>query len=554
VDTDSVLTHPDVKCHSNGQRGKRRVWRHLCGVSPNTSLGVYNNNLSVGHRAFLERYFFCSTPGGFKPALGAAENEFRKDVHLQSFWNRVVRTIRGVPVAQLQEVVDSYEGAKREIYRKAMLDYYAYGINVKHSRLKSFVKFEKQDLNKAPRVINPRTPVYNLLLAAYVKFLEKNIFKAINKVYGNHTTHTVIKGLDYKGQASVLKEKWDRFSDPVAVGLDASKFDMHVSKWCLAYEHMFYLGAYTNRTFSKLWLDYKRYLSSKTQNSLRTSYDAIKGNSRPVLKWLLKQQVFNSGKSYFPDGTLSFKMEGTRSSGDINTSLGNCIIMCSLIYGWLARNGVKAELANNGDDCVVIMEKRDLGKFSKGLVEYFAKKGFRMQVEKPVRTLEEVEFCQAHPINLGGEWTMVRNLQSSITKNAMCLVPIQNDKVFRKWLGAVGQCEGSLCSGVPVMQSYASMFRRLGMRASSKFVKEVYRGTTRGVIATNHVRIRSVSDEARASFYSAFGVRPDEQIALEKHFENFTFSNIAIPVPCSDAVDKPLFMVPPLMAMVTPLN
>jgi len=562
IDTASVLDHPHVVCHSNGQSGKRRIWRHLSGVSNNTNLGVYNNNLSVGHRAFMERYFFCVTKDGPKPALGAQESEFREDVHLIQFWTDVVKGLRGAPVAELLEVVNSYEGAKREMYHKAMLEYYAYGVTEKHSRLKSFVKFEKQNLRKAPRVINPRTPIYNLLLAAYVKFAEKRIFAAINRVYGDHTSHTIIKGVNSIEQAAVLRAKWGRFTNPVAVGLDAAKFDMHVSKWCLVYEHMFYLGIHSHKSFGALWKKYSQYLRSHTPHRLGSSYNRMKDGERPALSWLLKQQVFNNGKAYFTDGTLKFKMEGTRSSGDINTSLGNCIIMCGLIHAWLKRVGVDAELANNGDDCVVIMERSDLDKFMSGIVEYFEVKGFRMEVEDPVIEFEQIEFCQSHPVNTGrfaidGEpiWTMVRNLDTALVKGAMCLIPIANDRAFRKWMGAVGQCEGSLNIGIPVMQNFAAAYRRNGLKATRKFVNEVYRGSTRAHHApSTKVEELEILPAARASFYMAFGVRPDEQIALEQHFDHFSYDRCVSPVPGQDAMNKPLFIVPPIMHLVSPLN
>jgi hypothetical protein len=110
--------------------------------------------------------------------------------------------------------------------------------------LHSFVKYEKQDLRKAPRVINPRSPRYNLTLGKYIKFLEKRVYKAINRAYGAHTSHTVIKGLNVMESGAVVAAKWARFRTPVAVGLDAKKFDMHTSIPALRYEHSVYTGIF----------------------------------------------------------------------------------------------------------------------------------------------------------------------------------------------------------------------------------------------------------------------------------------------------------------------
>jgi hypothetical protein len=50
-------------------------------------------------------------------------------------------------------------------------------------------------------------------------------------------------------------------------------------------------------------------------------------------------------------------------------------------------------LANNGDDCVIIIEKRHLKKLD-DLPSWFLTMGFRMEVEKPVYEFEQIEFCQ----------------------------------------------------------------------------------------------------------------------------------------------------------------
>nr|QDH88774.1 MAG: RNA-dependent RNA polymerase [Riboviria sp.] len=99
---------------------------------------------------------------------------------------------------------------------------------VKDSYLTSFVKFEKQDLGKAPRVINPRSPRYNLVLGKYLKFLEKRVYKGINRAFGAHTAHTVIKGLNVEESGKVVMAKWRRFGKPVGVGLDTKVRHAHL--------------------------------------------------------------------------------------------------------------------------------------------------------------------------------------------------------------------------------------------------------------------------------------------------------------------------------------
>lgn len=507
----------------------------------------------------MERYFFCKTDSGFEPALPVKTSSYRDDSHLRDFWNKVTLDVGFAPVAELQAIVNCYTGGKRKIYHNAMLEYFAFGVSKKNAMLKSFVKFEKQNLDKAPRVINPRTPIYNLLLGAYIKCLEKQFFKSINKAFKSQTTHTVVKGIDNIQAANVLHQKWNRFSNPVAIGLDATKFDMHVSRTALEYEHLFYLKVHSTQRneFSELWDRYHRYNSSKTDDAPLVHPSRVKNGTRPLLWWLLAQQLDNQGKAHFPDGKLRFKMRGTRSSGDMNTSLGNCIIMCGLIYAWTQRVGVQCELANNGDDCVVILEQDDLAKFSHGVEDYFTQKGFRMQIEKPVYEFEEIEFCQSHPVYDGEQFKMIRNVDTAMIKNAMCLVPIANKKSYQKWLGAVGLCEGVLCSGIPIMQEFAATYRRLGCRVSKKYVQNMMRNTGRAInndLSRDKLRMVPVSDKSRLSFYKAFGILPDHQVAVETHLKSYSLCYDTTIVVDTDAALKPHFYVPPVMQLVDPAN
>ena len=242
------------------------------------------------------------------------------------------------------------------------------GINQRDARVKPFTKFEKQSLSKAPRIINPRSPRYNLYLGKWLKKAEKIYYRAINKAWGARTDHTVIRGLTVRESARVLKQKWDQFKDPVAIGLDAKKFDMHVSTHALKYEHTYYTQVWPDKRLAR------------------------------VLKW----QLVNAGVAVCEDGEVHFRMNGTRASGDLNTSLGNCIIMCAAIWAFCQEQQIDAELGNNGDDCVLIVERSDVDKVLNNVDGFFRRLGFRMTSEKPVDIFERIEFCQSHPVLCGG--------------------------------------------------------------------------------------------------------------------------------------------------------
>jgi hypothetical protein len=400
----------------------------------------------------------------------------------------VMRNMPRLPKMTLRQTVDSYRGHKRRRYEAAKLKYETWGFDVRDAHLSAFVKFEKQDVNKAPRIINPRSPVYNLLLARYLKHAEHHYFDAINGAFGGHTPATVIKGFNADISASILRAKWDRFMDPVAVGLDASKFDMHVSLRALRYEHSFYMSLFP-------------------------------GDGH--LRALLAHQLRNRGVAYAPDGRVKFAMEGTRASGDINTSLGNCILMCAMVYSYAEHRGVKLELCNNGDDCVVIMERSDLTRFSVGLDVWFRGKGFAMQVETPVDEFERIVFCQTSPVQLSTGWRMLRNPRTCVEKDTMCLLPILSTCFYRKWLYAVGDAGAKLYAGAPVVGHMYKRFKEHGLPPTERFVTHLFKNTS-WLERTDGLQASEIDARARCSYYYAFGILPDEQLAMEKFFSQFT--------------------------------
>jgi hypothetical protein len=459
------------------------------GVSPvDRTLAVNDANLSTMATALLERMYYCKVDGKFVSPTDPGTGHVFKE--LKTFRNKLCRMLgRYSKPVSTNSFVLMYRSRKRAIYEAAGERFEIFGVSHRDANCSMFVKLEKVNPTKAPRCIQPRSTVYNVAVGRYLKPIEHKVYEVIADVFKS-STPVVMKGLNVEGVGVSLASKWDEFVAPVAVGLDATKFDMHVSTSMLKWEHSVYAHMF---------------------------------NNDKELGKLLSWQLNNSGKAYAWDGTLSYHVRGRRFSGDMNTALGNCLIMCGMIYSWARRQGVRIELANNGDDAVVIMETEDLHKFNGGLKEWFGTLGFRMTVEPPVFELEQVEFCQMHPVDVGGTWRMVRNLNSSREKDSMCLLRIGGETDFRKWLGAVGECGLALTSGVPVMQEFYKFYCRNGMKSKMKNAVGMQTGFFFLSIGME-AKVSPVEDDTRLSFYKAFGLTPDEQVALEQYYSSLKFS------------------------------
>lgn len=385
---------------------------------------------------------------------------------------------------------EEYTGKKRETYRRAEESLRTKEISRKDGYTSNFTKTERTvKLGAVPRNISPRDPRYNVEVGVYIKPAEGILLDAVTKMLGSKT---VMKGMNASQVGAHFSRKWERFGGDghtVAVGLDASRFDQHVSAMALRWEHKFYLGL-------------------------------CKGASeRKRLARLLEWQIFNKGFGRCNDGTLSYEIEGTRCSGDMNTGLGNCLIATCLLVAYCEEREIPFELANNGDDCVIFTHKKYLADFSLGLDKWFRQMGFNMVVEEPVYELEKVVFCQSQPVFDGHSWTMVRDPRSCIKKDCVSLKPWRNEKEYNAWLASVGMSGTSLAGGMPVLDAFYRSFLRASRNA--KPLNQADPSLQGGLYWQSkgmHRRGLPVSDAARYSFWRAFDIMPAEQEAIEYEY------------------------------------
>lgn len=504
---------------------KGRVFHAVAHMGPPHDLGVFNSGVDAVGRALLERYFFCKVGDRFEDPLPIAVGAFDQ-LNLDTFRELTVTSYDGVPeVLPMTDVVALYTGPKRKLYADALKSLRQEKLSGRDAKLRPFTKFEKQDLGKAPRIIQPRSPRYNLKLGKFLKKLEKGLYHALNEAWGARTPATVIKGYNVYESAEIIKAKWDLFEDPVAVSIDAAKFDAHVSVEALRYEHSFYQMLFRHAT----------------------------ARQRQLLDRLLRWQRVQEGVAHCRDGEVFFKVRGTRSSGDLNTSLGNCILMCAMVWACVRDLGLfKVELANNGDDCVVIMERSDVDTFTGGLTDWFRDHGFRMGVDGVATEFEQVLFCQSQPVWDGQCWRMVRQPLQCLKKDPMCLVPVVNDRGMRKWRHAVSVCGKALVSGLPMMGAFYDCLGRGGIRCGKRFIRYVFNHTSmmERISGVDVDRGKPVTPEARASFFKAFGITPDLQIAYEEYYGRLRISKLCIDKPVGERVTArsiPLISEAPLI-------
>lgn len=387
-----------------------------------------------------------------------------------------------------EQFVSGYTGAKRRLYSEAVKTYRLKPeLTQKHFAVNTFPKYEKvpEKDGRDVRIIQPRSPVVNVALGVYLKVVEHVLYDDLNRLFGHEV---VMKGKNAVETADVIHKHWKEFDSPIFVGLDASRFDQHIHVSALKFEHSIYCMYFKDH---------------------------------PELKRLLSYQLRNVGYAKFPTTRIRYEINGTRMSGDMNTSMGNVALMCCMCLVYMKTHFPhKYRYINNGDDCGFIIERQHLPLLQL-IPKVFDMWGFPMTVEEPVDVLERIEFCQTRPVFDGQRYVMVRDPYKCITKDQIICQPVTTEEHFNQHRKSVSDCGLAICGNMPVM---ASFYRFLGRGANPKrtLAWDQVSGLKWQSQRLKPIKDGKVSDASRYSFFLAYGIMPHTQRLLEKFFDERT--------------------------------
>lgn len=454
-------------------------------------------------RAVMERVFWIKNPllGIFTPPPVPKPNAFRR-----MYWIRnkitelVLLSIKGwatplTPEGWLMRV----PRAKFMLYKNAQIKQAGLPVDKSQSNVKSFIKIEKTECEKKKspvfRVVSPRPPAYNEAIGRYIKHVEHDIYHAYDEMLNEGETHkspTIAKGLNSREVADAIKIKWDSFDEPVAIGLDMSRFDQHIRELALKFEHGHYPMLY-DHTF------------------------------RAEIKRLFDMQLKTNCTMYTSDGyELKYTMD-SRCSGDQNTGLGNIIIMMSLLIQLRKETEIRFKIIDNGDDCVLIMEKKDLQKFKDfNITAWMLDFGFDVTIEREVYVMEQIKFCQTNPVLAAdGVYMMIRDPRVAIPKDFISVDTFKTDSEYRTWRKSVADGGLVLNQNMPIFEhAYKAFSKNCSVSTKKTNSYRLDEGgmawLTKGVGKRAHVEM---TDESRYSFWKAFSIAPEEQIRWEKYYD-----------------------------------
>lgn len=388
------------------------------------------------------------------------------------------------PVSQ-DVIIQRATPRKRKLLEQAAVSLENTPVCCKDGRVRMFLKDDKYHVMSisCPRCIQYRNKRYCLPLACYLHPIEKHLLSWVD-VSGSVV---FAKGRNLIERGRDIETKFNYFKRPVVTSLDHSKFDAHVNKELLRFEHRFYRACNGDKLFRRL----------------------------------LQMQELNVGTTR--NGT-KYRTPYTRMSGDQNTGCGNSLINYAMTVAILKSLGVKYCLYIDGDDFLVFTEKCDAWKLKPELYRQF---GMETKLDGRAETMEDIEFCQTKPIFNGTSYTMVRNPKRMLERIQWGVGKF-NHKYIVNYLTSLGHCCLSLGMGLPVEQFIGYKLTQLGGRrvdtnltmvANQMFVRPGKARVIEPVIAT------------RLSYERAFGITLQMQQDIEQ-LEidlNSTIQSIALP-------------------------
>lgn len=480
--------------HYTGLPRQRNVYYLIDAPTSNIYFSVHNNNLSNLLCGVCNRVALRSdgTPppepsvdvdvslGGFRKLV----DEWRVKTPRLRWWRKTERS----------RIPYFYTGRKRRAYQAAVDSLFLQGLTSQDYIIKSFVKAEKLNMtdkeNPIPRIISPASTRYNVELGCYLKELEHELYRIVKKIFGEYT---VFKNLNALQAGRLIARKWSKFVDPVCIMLDCSRFDQHVRKALLEFEHSIY----------KLFYQGDGYLDE-----------------------LLTAQLVSKCVATVKDGCVKYEMDGGRCSGHPNTALGNCLIMCALVWTYMFSLGfdnrvenvntmTRYELGDNGDDAFIIVERCNVDRVIAGLPAFFLAHGFVLKVETPVDVLEKISFCQTSPVWTPDGYIMVRDPLNGLSKDNMSFDNMGTKVHWQQACRLIGECGLHLAGHIPM---YTALYKRLVDAGGNVHMGKIEPQVCGMWWLSRNIDYSQswVVPQTRYSFWLAFGILPDHQIDYER--------------------------------------
>lgn len=393
----------------------------------------------------------------------------------------------------------TYSGRKKSRYKAAVESLIAKPLNVRtESHVTAFVKAEKLNphakVNPDPRMIQARTGRFNVEYGRFLKPIEHQLYLLKSK----RDLPLLGKGLDYVRRGENLVRKMKCFSHPVVYSIDASRFDQHVNIEVLRIVHSIYEHCNGDRVF----------------------------------KHMMQQTLRNRVRTY---GGFRYKTEGRRMSGDMDTALGNCLIMIIMVIAFAKRVGLRNyEMFVDGDDTLIIVDESDEGMLET-MSECFLDYGQELKLEGRATAYQDVVWCQTKCCLIEGVYRMVPDWKKCLSVSCAG-TRYWHEKNWQSMARAVGLCHLSVNPGVPIIQPFAEKLISL----STTINRDIYESDLMFRVRTvckdiELAKPTEIKIDSRIEFARVYSIPVEQQLQIEEDIRSWTTVDTIDQSPCEIA-------------------
>lgn len=232
-------------------------------------------------------------------------------------------------------------------------------------------------------MIQARKPIFNIHYGKFIKPLEKKVTK-----HGRFRDHFGKGSPDeIANRISKLSLKWQYKTEG-----DHTTFDAHITKELLELTHKYYAACYNNNA---------------------------------ELKRLSKRTIINKCRSRHGD---KYTVEGSRMSGDVDTSFGNSIINIAILSELMYRLGINGEYIVNGDDFILFTNKPVNIRMAEAILRTM---NMETKMKESTENIHNVEFCQTKLVlTAEGRYTTMKHIRKTVEKFGMTFVTTRNYWIY----------------------------------------------------------------------------------------------------------------------------
>jgi hypothetical protein len=292
-------------------------------------------------------------------------------------------------------------------------------------------------------------------------------------------------GLNQHQLAELLLKKFRAINDCVVIPLDVSGFDYRVSADLLRIEH--------------------------------SVYNQLHRGDRELQR-LLAMQIRNVGRTKHG---IKYWSHGRRMSGDANTSLGNRTLMFLMLTSAMKTVGCAYEIIVDGDDAIIFVDRQHEGRVRPALMNTFRECGHKLVAEDTCDIFDAV-YHKGKLVWGHQGWTLVRDPWLVLGTAFAGHTHFHEKAGGHRALRTLAQGLLVLHLGVPIIQSFAVGILR-SLREVSWLDSAVDEFTRRTFELENidwkNVKPVPVTDKARQTYASAWGISPEGQRSLEAYLE-----------------------------------